>query len=195
MTTLDQLLATVDAARDEIVGFAQDLVRIPSVNHGARPDTGQETAVCEYLRDKLARDGIASEIHESAPGRGNLIARRTGSGGERLLLIRNSYRRVLSLPAGGLARGETPVDAARRELWEEVGIRCEPRALRYVGEVVDQSRYAEDHVHFFELRCAEEPRPVVDGREVVWAGFLGVAEARAQGVAALVRRYLDELRS
>jgi acetylornithine deacetylase/succinyl-diaminopimelate desuccinylase-like protein len=88
MTTLDQLLASVDAARDEIVAFAQDLVRIPTVNQGARPDTGNETVLCEYLRDTLRRDGLASEIHESAPGRGNLIARRVGpGGGQRLLLM------------------------------------------------------------------------------------------------------------
>ena len=87
MPTLEQLLASVDAARDEIVAFAQELIRIPTVNHGARPDTGNETALCERLRDRLAREGIASEIHESAPGRGNLIARRGGSSGPRLLFM------------------------------------------------------------------------------------------------------------
>ena len=72
MTTLDQLLASVDAARDEIVAFAQDLVRVPTINLGARPDTGNESVLCEHLRDKLGRDGLASEIHESAPGRGKV---------------------------------------------------------------------------------------------------------------------------
>ena len=88
MPTLDQLLGMVDAARDEIIAFSQDLVRIPTVNHGSRPDTGNETAACDYVRDKLAADGIDSEIHESAPTRGNLIARLDGSpGGKRLLLM------------------------------------------------------------------------------------------------------------
>jgi acetylornithine deacetylase/succinyl-diaminopimelate desuccinylase-like protein len=85
---LDQLLGLVDAARDEIVGFAQDLIRIPTVNHGARPDTGNETLACEYLRDRLGAAGIGAAIHESAPGRGNLIARLSGNkGGKRLLLM------------------------------------------------------------------------------------------------------------
>src|SRR6266496_3875674 len=70
MATLDQLLGMVDAARDEIIAFSQDLVRIPTVNYGSRPDTGNETAACGYLRDKLAADGIDSEIYESAPSRG-----------------------------------------------------------------------------------------------------------------------------
>ena len=109
----------------------------------------------------------------------------------RVLAIRNSYRRRLSLPAGGLARGETPVEAALRELREEVGIVSERAALRYVGEIVDRQGYAEDHAHFFELHCEEEPRPQVDSREVVWAGFLRADEALAQGVVRVVRMYLE----
>lgn len=88
MPEFEELLRLADEARDEIVAFAQALVRIPTVNYGARPDTGGETAACELIRDKLAADGIASEIHESAPGRGNLIARLEGpAGGKRLLLM------------------------------------------------------------------------------------------------------------
>ena len=111
----------------------------------------------------------------------------------RLLMIRNSYRRRLSLPAGGLARGEQPADAALRELREEVGIVSEASQLRYVGEIVDRNGYADDHAHFFELHCQEEPRPAVDSREVVWAGFLRVEEALAQGVVPLVRMYFEKL--
>jgi 8-oxo-dGTP pyrophosphatase MutT (NUDIX family) len=113
--------------------------------------------------------------------------------GGRVLLVRNSYRRKLSLPAGGVARGERPVDAARRELREETGIACDEAALRYVGEIVDQSIYAEDHGHVFELRCADEPSARVDRREVVWAGFLHAEEALAQGVVPVVRTYLERL--
>jgi len=113
--------------------------------------------------------------------------------GERLLMIRNSYRTRLSLPAGGLERGETPVQAALRELREEVGIESDAESLRYFGEIVDSNGYAEDHAHVFELRCAEEPRPAVDGREVVWAGMLGVEEALERGVVSVVRQYLERI--
>src|SRR5437867_2220259 len=88
MATLDDLLCLADEARDEIARFSQDLVRIPTINHGSRADTGNETLVCNYLRERLAAEGITSETHESAPGRGNLIARLSGSaGGKRLLLM------------------------------------------------------------------------------------------------------------
>lgn len=86
MSTLDELLAQVDAARDDIVRLEQDLVRIPSVNTGFMP-TGNETAVCEYIRDWLSRDGVDSETLESAPGRGNIIARVNGQSGRAGLMF------------------------------------------------------------------------------------------------------------
>ena len=81
------LLASVDAARDEIVDLLQQVVRIPTVNTGPRPDTGNETLACDLLRTKLEPLGIAYEVHESAPGRGNLIARIGAPGGKRLLCM------------------------------------------------------------------------------------------------------------
>ena len=77
MVDLNDLFAQIDAAREDIVSLEQALVRIPSVNTGFMP-TGNETAVCEHVREWLAAEGIESEIIESAPGRGNLIARLEG---------------------------------------------------------------------------------------------------------------------
>ena len=86
---LSQLLSSVDSGRDEVVSFLQDLVRIPTVNMGSRPDTGNESLACDLIRAKLAAAGIASETHESAPGRGNLIARvgSTNATSKRLLCM------------------------------------------------------------------------------------------------------------
>ena len=74
MPTLEELFSQVDAAQDDIIALEQALVRIPSVNTGFMP-TGDETPVCEYARDWLGHDRISSEILESAPNRGNLIAK------------------------------------------------------------------------------------------------------------------------
>ena len=78
MPSLEELFAQVDAQRDEIIALEQALVRIPSVNTGFMP-TGDETPVCEYIRDWLAEDGIQSEILGRTPERGNIIARIEGS--------------------------------------------------------------------------------------------------------------------
>ncbi|MBV9359061.1 MAG: M20/M25/M40 family metallo-hydrolase [Chloroflexi bacterium] len=81
-----ELLAQADAARDETIGLLQELVRIPTVNVGARPDTGDETRACELLRDRLDAAGVPSDTFEPAPGRGNLLAH-LGRPGKRLLLM------------------------------------------------------------------------------------------------------------
>ena len=80
MPDLDDLLAQVDRSSEEIFSVHRDLVSIPSVNTGFMP-TGNETPVCEYALDLLARDGIRSEILESAPGRGNLVSGLEGASG------------------------------------------------------------------------------------------------------------------
>lgn len=54
----------------------------------------------------------------------------TSGYGERLLLLRQPPGRGWSLPAGLLARGESPIDGAARELAEESGIRLRPDELR-----------------------------------------------------------------
>src|SRR5688500_9548357 len=85
--TRDELLALVDGARDELVALCQDLVRLPTVNTAVMPP-GDETPAAELLRAKLAAEGIDARVYESAPNRGNLIARLPGSGGApRLLLL------------------------------------------------------------------------------------------------------------
>ena len=86
MPDLNDLFRQVDQAENDIVALEQALVRIPSVNTGFMP-TGDETPVCELARDFLAEDGIDSEILESAPNRGNLIARLEGRSGNAGLMF------------------------------------------------------------------------------------------------------------
>ncbi len=86
MPDLNELLAEVEASKDEIVRLEQGLVRIPSVNTGFMP-TGDETPVAEFAKDWLAESGIPSEIIESAPGRGSLIARLEGRSGNAGLMF------------------------------------------------------------------------------------------------------------
>ena len=113
--------------------------------------------------------------------------------GERVLVIRNSYRRRLSFPAGGRARGESLLEAARRELREEVGISAPLEELAYCGEFVHDTNYAEDHGHVFELLCERMPDVRVDRREVVSAEFLAPGDALARGVVGVVQLYLESI--
>ncbi len=86
MPELDELLGQVDDCYDDLLNLHRELIRIPSVNTGVMP-TGNETEAADYAAQWLAQDGISTEIVESAPGRGNLIAGLPGASGENRLLL------------------------------------------------------------------------------------------------------------
>jgi len=81
-----------DAGREsqEAVDLLRELLRFDTINP-PQPDSGKrnadETALLKHVRSVLAGDGIPSEIYESAPGRGNLVARLKGSGAKRPVLL------------------------------------------------------------------------------------------------------------
>ncbi|GAB0149784.1 hypothetical protein McPS_25240 [Marichromatium sp. PS1] len=109
---------------------------------------------------------------------------------ERLLLIRNSYKGIHTLPAGGIKRGERAVEAARRELCEEVGIAVPIDALRESFQTLSLTEYKRDHIRVFDLRL-DSPSPLrLDGREVIWAGFRTPEEALRLPLHAPVAAYL-----
>src|SRR5262245_12071096 len=71
-----------NGARDETVKILAGFVRIDTSN-----PPGNETKGAEYLKAILDREGIASEIFEMEPGRGNIVARLKGNGKKRPLLL------------------------------------------------------------------------------------------------------------
>src|SRR5690349_19912688 len=69
-------------AQEETVKFLSDLVKIDTSN-----PPGNETRAAEYIKGVLAAEGIPAEIYESAPGRGNVVARLKGNGNKKPLLL------------------------------------------------------------------------------------------------------------
>src|SRR5450756_268653 len=67
---------------DETTRYLQDLIRIDTTN-----PPGNETKAAEYLAAVLKREGIEPTILESAPGRGNIVARLKGDGRAAPLLL------------------------------------------------------------------------------------------------------------
>jgi len=61
-------------ARDEVVRFTSDLIRIDTSNYGPGADTAGERPAAEYVATQLDEVGIAVEVLESEPGRTTLVA-------------------------------------------------------------------------------------------------------------------------
>jgi acetylornithine deacetylase/succinyl-diaminopimelate desuccinylase-like protein len=86
-------------SRDEAVKFLAELVKIDTSN-----PPGNETRAAEYIKSMLAAEGIPAQIYESAPGRGNLVARLKGSGKKKPLLL------MAHLDVVGVERDKWTVD-------------------------------------------------------------------------------------
>lgn len=82
------------AVTAETVRHLQALLRLDTTN-----PPGHETQAAEYLAGVLRAEGIESLLLESAPGRGNLIARLTGSGEAPPLLLYSHTDVVPAEPA------------------------------------------------------------------------------------------------
>jgi acetylornithine deacetylase/succinyl-diaminopimelate desuccinylase family protein len=64
-----------DVAREETLTLLRGLVAIRSEN-----PPGNETAVAQYLAERLRLSGFVCAVHEAEPGRGSLVATLRGSG-------------------------------------------------------------------------------------------------------------------
>src|SRR6476646_2406755 len=69
-------------AHDEALHFLAELVKIDTSN-----PPGNEVKAAEYIKGVLAAEGISAQVYESAPGRGNLVARLKGNGKKKPLLL------------------------------------------------------------------------------------------------------------
>ena len=98
---------------------------------------------------------------------------------DRLLVVRQSYKPGLALPGGGLGRGETPADAAARELREEVGMALPSAALRPLCELQTGYEGRRERLFAYEVVADVPPELSVDRREIVWAGFRSRQELAA----------------
>lgn len=108
----------------------------------------------------------------------------------RVLFIRHSYgSRNWTLPGGGVARGEAPEDAARREMREE--LRLDLGQLDLLDTINETLTNAPQTAHVFTATTAAVPQP--DGREVVDARFFALDEL-PEPLSAPNRRRLAKIR-
>lgn len=111
---------------------------------------------------------------------------------DQLLLARNSYVNYYCLPGGYLKPGETAVDAALRELSEELGLKIYANELTLGHEETHNWAGKVDHVVIFDLKVPLRPPIRVDNREVVSAAFFSPDAALKLDLFPPLRRHLEK---
>jgi len=157
-------------AKAEAVEHFSALLRIDTSN-----PPGNETAAAKYLEGVLEREGIASKLLAMEPSRANLVARLSGNGSKRPILI----------------MGHTDVVGVQREKWT-----VDPfAALRkdgYIygrGSLDDKDNLAACLMTMLLLKRAG----VKLDRDVIFAAEAGEEGNSAVGINFLVERHWKEI--
>jgi 8-oxo-dGTP pyrophosphatase MutT (NUDIX family) len=98
------------------------------------------------------------------------IVYRMGDDGPRYLVV--TARRVRThwvFPKGHIENGEKPRKAARREVWEEAGVRS--KSPKYLGRVEFQTPRGNVSAVFYLLRTFGRDVESEEGREIRWCGY------------------------
>lgn len=111
--------------------------------------------------------------------------------GEKLLLIRNSYKKGRTMPAGGVKPGESLLAAAVRETAEEVGIAIDPNQLKVAAEFVSKAEFKRDCSTVFEVEFLEPPEFQIDDCEVESAEYVPVSSINPDELTSIARQYFD----
>ena len=113
--------------------------------------------------------------------------------GERLLLVQSSYRRILSLPGGGLEAGETALQAAVRELAEELNLVVEPEQLGEPWTITEHSKRGPNTVTILAWHLVDQPAIGIDNLEIVGVRWVTREEALGLEITSHLREYLHSL--
>ena len=111
----------------------------------------------------------------------------------RILLVKNSYVRYFSLPGGYVKSGESGIQAAIRELREEVGLSVAADDLKPAIDELHEWEGKRERIEIFQLDLGHEPRIEVDNREVVSAAFHEPTEALGLELFPPLRKHIEQI--
>lgn len=76
----------------------------------------------------------------------------------RLLVVKANYKPYWTVPGGVIDAGETPKQAAAREVFEEVGIRLNERELTFVLVADRISKHLQTYQFLFKAKLSEDAK-------------------------------------
>jgi len=162
-----QPVLNLDAAHKELVSILTNFVRI---------DTSvTETKGAEYLKSFLDKEGIASEILELEPGRGNLVARLKGNGSKKPLLL----------------LGHIDVVGVEREKWtvDPFGGVIKNGFIYGRGTRDDKAMTTANLVIFLALHRMKVPLD----RDVIYVAEAGEEGAPYYGIEFLIKKHWNKI--
>lgn len=160
------------AARDETVRNLSALVQIDTSN-----PPGNEIKAAQHLKAIFDREGIPSEIFESAPGRANIVARLKGNGKKRPVLL------MAHLDVVGVERSKWTADP--------FGGATEDGYLYGRGSVDDKGMVAADLEVFLLLHRLKVPLD----RDVIFLSEAGEEGTSQFGIEYMVANHWDKIDS
>lgn len=122
----------------------------------------------------------------------------------KIVLIKKSrggYKGKLDLPGGGVEHGETPIEAVRRELEEEVGVSCSKEELIDVASVHftwQMDEEAEEDLHhigiFYKVEFEQKELKIdADGQDSLGAAWYPIQELKKEKLSPFTIYVLEKL--
>jgi acetylornithine deacetylase/succinyl-diaminopimelate desuccinylase-like protein len=157
-------------AQTEAVKLLGDLVKIDTSN-----PPGNETRAAEYIKGVLAAEGIPAQIFESAPVRGNVVARLKGTGKKKPLLL----------------MGHLDVVGVERDKWtvDPFAATIKDGYLYGRGSIDDKSMDAANLEVFLLLHRMKVPLD----RDVILLAEAGEEGTTQFGIDFMVAKHWDEI--
>ncbi len=134
--------------------------------------------------EKEFNPGIAARFPRKTAAGGALIRDRAG----RILFLEPTYKPTLDIPGGIVEPDESPYEACRREVREEIGLDLEIGRLLVVDWVPAQGPWSDSLAFVFDGGILDNPTLTLDPTEARAHHYLTLAEAAPRLRPSMTRR-------
>jgi len=151
----------------------------------------QDDVIAEGEPEKEFNPGIAARFPRKTVAGGALIRDRAG----RILFLEPTYKPTLDIPGGIVEYDESPYDACRREVQEEIGLNLEIGRLLVVDWVPAHGPWTDSLAFVFDGGVLDHDALTLDPTEARAHHYLTLDEATPRLRPSMARRLALALQS